>query len=94
LPIYAGYGLRGYHNNYTRFATTKETIMQTTSEQLTEMHQTARQLIKTLELTEARHDRAMRRYRLHWLVIITLAVAVLYMSTGSGPTAFAQTEPQ
>jgi hypothetical protein len=57
LPIYAGHGLRGYHNNYTRFATTKETIMQTTSEQLTEMHQTARQLIKTLELTETRHDR-------------------------------------
>jgi len=68
--------------------------MQTTSEQLTEMHQTARQLIKTLELTEARHDRAMRRYRLLWLVVITLAVAVLYMSIGSGPTAFAQTEPQ
>ena len=68
--------------------------MQTTSEQLTEMHQTARQLIKTLELTETRYDRAMRRYRLIWLVIITLAVAVLYMSIGSGPAAFAQTEPQ
>ena len=58
--------------------------MQTTSEQLTEMHQTARQLIKTLELTEARHDRAMRRYRSLWLVVITLAFAVLYMSIGSG----------
>jgi hypothetical protein len=68
--------------------------MQTTSEQLTEMHQTARQLIKTLELTEARHDRTIRRYRLLWLGIIALAVAVLYMSIGSGPTAFAQTEPQ
>ena len=68
--------------------------MQTTSEQLTEMHQTARQLIKTLELTEARHDRTIRRYRLLWLGIIALVVAVLYMSIGSGPTAFAQTEPQ
>lgn len=38
--------------------------MQTTSEQLTEIHQTVRQLIKTLELTDARHERAMRHYRL------------------------------
>ena len=68
--------------------------MQTTSEQLTEMHQTARQLIRTLELTEARHERAIRHYRLLWLGIIALVVAVLYMSIGSGPTAFAQTEPQ
>jgi hypothetical protein len=68
--------------------------MQTTSEQLTEMHQTVRQLIRTLELTEARHERAIRRYRLLWLGIIALVVAVLYMSIGSGPTAFAQTEPQ
>ena len=68
--------------------------MQTTSEQLTEMHQTVRQLIRTLELTEARHERAIRHHRLLWLGIIALVVAVLYMSIGSGPTAFAQTEPQ
>ena len=68
--------------------------MQTTSEQLTEMHQTVQQLLRKLELTEARHERAIRRYRLHWLGITVLVGTVLYMSIGSGPTAFAQTEPQ
>jgi len=68
--------------------------MQTTSEQLTEMHQTVQQLLRKLELTEARHERASRRYRLLWLGIMALVVAVLSMSIGSGPTALAQTEPQ
>ena len=68
--------------------------MQTTSEQLTEMHQTVQQLLRKLELTEARHERASRRYRLLWLGIMALVVAVLTMSIGSGPTALAQTEPQ
>ena len=68
--------------------------MQTTSEQLTEMYQTVQQLLRKLELTEARHERAIRRYRLLWLGIMALVVAVLTMSIGSGPTALAQTEPQ
>ena len=42
----------GYHNNYTRFVTAEETTMQTTSEQLTEMHQTVQQLLRKLEMTE------------------------------------------
>jgi hypothetical protein len=68
--------------------------MQTTSEQLTEMHQTVQQMLRKLELTDARHERAIRRYRLLWLGIMALVVAVLTMSIGSGPTALAQTEPQ
>ena len=58
------------------------------------MHQTVQQLLRKLELTEARHERASRRYRLLWLGIMALVVAVLSMSIGSGPTALAQTEPQ
>jgi len=68
--------------------------MQTTSKQLTEMHQTVHQLTKMLELTETRHERAIHHHRMLWLGSIALVVAVLYMAVGSGPTAVAQTDPQ
>lgn len=68
--------------------------MQTTNEQFTEMHQTVRQLAQTLAQAEVRHDRTMRRYRLLWLGIMAQFVAILYISGGSGPTTFAQTDPQ
>ena len=68
--------------------------MQTTSEQLTEIHQKVQQVTRILELTEARHERTVHRYRMLWLGSIALVVAVLYMALGSGPTAFAQNETQ
>jgi len=67
--------------------------MQTASEQLTEMHITVQQLARALAQTEARHERTMRSYRLLWLGIVSMFVAMLYIIGGSGPSAFAQTEP-
>ena len=67
--------------------------MQTASEQLTEMYITVHQLARALAQTEARHERTMRSYRLLWLGIVSMFVAMLYIIGGSGPSAFAQTEP-
>ena len=65
--------------------------MQTPSKQPAEIHQTVQQLKTILEAIEARHERAMHRYRMLWPGSMLLVVAALYMVIGSGSTAIAQT---
>ena len=64
--------------------------MQTTSQQLDEMHQVVRQLAATLAHTEACHKRAMRQQR--WLIFMMTVLFSLafYMTKEPGATVFAQ----
>jgi hypothetical protein len=68
--------------------------MQTTDEQLNEMHQTVRQLAQTLAQTEARHERAMRRQRWLFLLVAMLFVLAFYMTKEPSAALFAQVPEQ
>lgn len=68
--------------------------MQTTSQQLNEMHQTVTELARTLAQAEARHERAMRRQRWLFLLFAMLFFLVFYMMKEPGARVFAQTPAQ
>lgn len=64
--------------------------MQTTNQQLNELHQVVRQLAATLAHTEARHDRVMRQQRWLFLLITMLFSLSFYMTKEPSATVFAQ----
>jgi len=68
--------------------------MQTSDEQLSEMHKTVRQLVQTLEHIEARHEKATRRQRWFFLWAATLVALVFCMTKEPVATAFAQAPAQ
>ncbi len=68
--------------------------MQTTNQQLNEMHRTVQQLVQTFAQTEARHERAMRRQRWFFLLVAVPLVLAFYMTKEPSATVFAQAPVQ
>ena len=64
--------------------------MQTTNQQLNEMHQAVRQLAATLAHAEACHERAMRQQRWLFFLITMLFSLAFYMTKEPGATVLAQ----